>query len=198
MQAHSIEQLLAADAILLGRATYQIWAAFWPSAPRNEPFADRMDAIPKYVVSKTLRQVGWKNSILLSGDVVAEVTKLKEGPGGDILIYGSADLVNSLTKHDLIDEYRLMVYPVLGAGSVSFGTRPIPRICDSSIRGYPCRGSSSSATSRQVRLPRASTPRRTPGLTSRSSRSRRRRTRIASSRPSSSPMPWIPPVAPPR
>jgi dihydrofolate reductase len=92
MQRYKIEELFAVDALLLGRVTYQIWAAFWPSAPRDEGFADRINALPKYVVSKTLKDVEWENSSLLSGDIVDDVRRLKEQPGGDILTSGSADL----------------------------------------------------------------------------------------------------------
>ncbi len=120
MQAHAIEQLSEVDAILLGRVTYQIWAAFWPTAPADA-FAARINALPKYVVSTTLNEVRWNNSSLIGGDVMAEITELKRGPGGDILVSGSADLVDSLMKRDLIDEYRLMVYPVvLGSGKRLF------------------------------------------------------------------------------
>jgi len=104
--------------------TYQIWAAFWPSAPRDEGFADRINALPKYVVSKTLKDVEWENSTLLSGDIVDDVRRLKEQPGGDILTSGSADLVDTLMEHDLIDEYRIAVYPVvLGSGKHLFRQR---------------------------------------------------------------------------
>jgi class 3 adenylate cyclase/dihydrofolate reductase len=125
MQRFKIEEVFAVDALLLGRVTYQIWAAFWPSAPRDEGFADRMNTLPKYVVSKSLRNVEWSNSTLLSGDVAEEVSNLKRQPGGDILLSGSADLVNTLMDHDLIDEYRLAVYPVvLGSGKHLFRHRP--------------------------------------------------------------------------
>lgn len=122
MQKYNIEQFFAIDALLLGRVTYQIFAAFWPSAPEDEGgFAHRMNSIKKYVVSTTLREAGWNNSTLIRGDIAAEVSELKQQSGGDILIYGSADLVNTLMKHDLIDEYRLMVHPVvLGSGKRLF------------------------------------------------------------------------------
>jgi class 3 adenylate cyclase/dihydrofolate reductase len=110
MQRYKIEELFAVDALLLGRVTYQIWAAFWPSAPRDLGFADRINALPKYVVSKTLKDVEWENSTLLSGDIVDDVRGLKEQPGGHILTSGSADLVDMLMEHDLIDEYRIAVY----------------------------------------------------------------------------------------
>jgi dihydrofolate reductase/class 3 adenylate cyclase len=115
------EELFAADALLLGRVTYQIFAAFWPSAPGDEAFASRMNGLQKYVVSRTLKGAEWNNTIVLRGDIAEEVSRLKQQQGGDILIHGSADLVNSLMKHDLIDEYRLMVFPVvLGSGKRLF------------------------------------------------------------------------------
>ena len=104
MQRFKVEEVFAVDAILLGRVTYQIWAAFWPSAPRDHGLADRINGLPKYVVSKSLKELAWENSTLISGDVAEEVRKLKNQPGGDILISGSADLVDTLTDHGLIDE----------------------------------------------------------------------------------------------
>jgi class 3 adenylate cyclase/dihydrofolate reductase len=120
-QRYKVEELLAADALLLGRVTYQIFAAFWPTAPGDQGFADTMNSIEKYVVSRTLRSADWKNTSILRGNVAEEIPKLKQQPGSDILIFGSADLVNSLMRHDLIDEYRLMVFPVvLGSGKRLF------------------------------------------------------------------------------
>jgi class 3 adenylate cyclase len=120
-QRFKLEELFAAEALLLGRVTYQIFAAFWPSAPGDQGWADRMNGMPKYVVSATLSEARWNNSTLIRGNVPEEVLKLKEQPGKPILIHGSADLVNSLMKHDLIDEYRLMVFPVvLGSGKRLF------------------------------------------------------------------------------
>jgi class 3 adenylate cyclase len=120
MVKYSIDRIFEVGACLLGRVTYQIWAAFWPSAPKSA-LADRMNALPKYVVSRTLQEVLWNNCTLISGDVMAEISTLKQAPGGDILVAGSADLVDSLMKHDLIDEYQLMVHPiVLGSGKRLF------------------------------------------------------------------------------
>jgi len=120
-QRFKAEELFAAGAILLGRVTYQIFATFWPSAPGDQEFANRMNSIEKYVVSTTLKEAEWNNTVILRGDIAEEVSKLKQPHGGDILIYGSADLVNSLMKHDLIDEYRLLVFPVvLGSGKRLF------------------------------------------------------------------------------
>ena len=110
-----------ADALLLGRKTYQIWAAFWPTATGDEELVRRVNGIPKYVVSRTLQRADWNNSTVISGDVAGEVRRLKDQPGGDLLVYGSPDLVDELLKHDLIDEYRLLFYPViLGSGKHEF------------------------------------------------------------------------------
>jgi class 3 adenylate cyclase len=104
----------------LGRVTYQHWAAFWPLAT-DVFLGERINALPKYVVSNTLTDLSWNNSTLISGDVPAEIAKLKESPGGDILVSGSADLFDLLLKHDLIDELRYMLYPVvLGSGKHLF------------------------------------------------------------------------------
>jgi class 3 adenylate cyclase len=94
---------------------------FWPTAPKDEGFADRMNALPKYVVSQSLRTVAWQNSSIIKGNPAEKIAELKQQSGGDILLFGSADLLNSLIKHDLIDEYRLMVFPVvLGSGKRLF------------------------------------------------------------------------------
>jgi dihydrofolate reductase len=115
--------LFASDALLLGRVTYQGFAAAWPSMePEEGEFAVRMNNLPKYVVSTTLEKVEWNNSQLITGDVAQAVAKLKQQPGQDILIAGSAALVQTLMQHNLIDEYRLLVYPVvLGSGKRLFG-----------------------------------------------------------------------------
>ena len=120
MLAHAAEQILEVDALLLGRVTYQLWAAFWP--PATDVFlGERINALRKYVVSNTLTDLSWNNSTLISGDVPTEIARLKESPGGDILVSGSADLLDLLLKHDLIDELRVMVYPVvLGSGKHLF------------------------------------------------------------------------------
>jgi dihydrofolate reductase len=116
------EQLLASDALLLGRVTFEGFAAAWPSMEETEgEFAVRMNALPKFVASKSLREpLAW-NGTLLKGDVAEEVAKLKEQAGQDVLIYGSGELVNTIHPHRLIDEYRLMVFPVtLGVGKHLF------------------------------------------------------------------------------
>jgi class 3 adenylate cyclase/dihydrofolate reductase len=120
-QRFKIEEAFAADALLFGRVTYQIFAVFWPTAPRDQGFADRMNGIKKYVVSRTLRDAEWNNTTVLRENVREEVAGLKQRHGGNILIYGSADLVNSLMPYGLIDEFRLLVFPVvLGSGKRLF------------------------------------------------------------------------------
>jgi dihydrofolate reductase len=117
-----LEELLAADAQLLGRRTYEGFAAAWPSMKDDVGFADRMNSMPKYVVSRTLRTATWNNTTILRGSVVDEVTQLKQAPGRDLLVAGSCQLVQTLAQHHLVDEYRLMVYPiVLGSGKRLFG-----------------------------------------------------------------------------
>lgn len=99
------------DTLLLGRITYQGFAAAWPQS--QDEGADYMNNIPKYVVSTTLDQAEWNNSTIISGNVVEKITKLKQQDGQDILVYGSATLVQMLIQHDLVDRYRLLVYPVV-------------------------------------------------------------------------------------
>jgi class 3 adenylate cyclase len=119
-QQFKAEELYASGAILLGRTTYQIFALFWPTAPDDE-FTRAMNETPKYVVSKTLKEAEWSNTTVLRGELVADVARLKEEPGGDIIVYGSADLVAGLIKHDLVDEFRFLVFPViLGSGKRLF------------------------------------------------------------------------------
>ncbi|GGQ34801.1 dihydrofolate reductase family protein [Streptosporangium pseudovulgare] len=109
-------QAAGADAMLLGRATYQEFAGYWPTAG-DDPMAAQMNETPKYVVSSTLKTLEWQNSTLISGNVVEEITRLKQGPGRDISITGSATLVRSLLREGLLDELRLLVHPiVVGSG----------------------------------------------------------------------------------
>jgi dihydrofolate reductase len=126
-ESYAYQRLLAADALLLGRSTYQTFAASWPSRTGDD-FADRMNSLPKYVASSTLDEhLAWNNSQVITGDVVAEVTKLKQQPGRDILLYGSGQLFNTLLDHHLIDDFRLWVFPlVLGSGKRLFqdGNQP--------------------------------------------------------------------------
>jgi dihydrofolate reductase len=113
------DQLFASDALLMGRKVYKDFAASWPSR-RNE-FADRMNGLPKHVVSTTLEEAEWNNSTIIKENVAEEVSRLKEQPGQDILMYGSADLMHTLMEHDLIDEYWIWVHPVvLGSGKRLF------------------------------------------------------------------------------
>ena len=116
-----LDEVLAADAQLLGRRTYEGFARAWPSIKDEAGFADKMNSMPKFVVSKTLHAAEWNNSTVLDGDLAEDVAKLKEQFAGDILVAGSAELVQGLLHHDLIDELRLMVFPVLlGSGKRLF------------------------------------------------------------------------------
>jgi dihydrofolate reductase len=99
------------DALLLGRVTYQGFAAAWPQS--TDEGAELMNSLPKYVVSTTLDKVEWNNSTLIKDNIVEEITKLKQQDGQDILVYGSATLVQTLIQHDLVDRYRLLIYPVV-------------------------------------------------------------------------------------
>lgn len=115
-----LDEVMAADALLLGRVTYGGFADAWPS--RTGDFADKFNNMPKHVVSTTVKSAGWNNSTLIDGDVAGQIAKLKQQHGGDILVNGSAQLVQTLVENDLVDEYRLMVFPVvLGAGKRLFG-----------------------------------------------------------------------------
>jgi dihydrofolate reductase len=117
-----LDEILATGALLLGRVTYQGFAAAWPSMKDEQGFADRMNNLPKHVVSTTLERLDWNNSRQIKGNIAEEVSKLKQQPGQDILIFGSGELVRELMQRDLIDEYRLLVYPVvLGGGKHLFG-----------------------------------------------------------------------------
>jgi dihydrofolate reductase len=109
------DEAMSAEALLLGRRTHEFFAARWPS--RSGEWADRLNSLPKYVVSSTVEALGWNNSTILRGDVVEEVTTLKERLGGDIVVYASGHLVHTLLEKELADELRLMICPfVLGAG----------------------------------------------------------------------------------
>jgi dihydrofolate reductase len=116
-----LDEALGAEAFLLGRRTYEFLAARWPS--RSGELADRLNSLPKYVVSSTVKTPDWNNSTVLNGDVVHQVSKLRQGLDGDIVVPGSLQLVRSLTEHELVDELRLIVHPVvLGAGERLFDT----------------------------------------------------------------------------
>jgi dihydrofolate reductase len=115
-----VDETNDSEALLLGRVTYEGFAAAWPS--RDGEFADKFNSMPKYVVSSTLDKAEWTNSTILRGDVVEEVSKLRRAPGGNIVVHGSARLAQTLIEHDLVDELRLMVFPViLGSGKRLFG-----------------------------------------------------------------------------
>jgi dihydrofolate reductase len=112
---YKVDELAAVDALLLGKNTYETFAKFWPTQTGAE-FADPINRLPKYVVSRSLQKVEWNNSHLLR-DVAADVAALKKTDGGDILVYGSATLVKALLHHDLVDELHLQLYPVsIGGG----------------------------------------------------------------------------------
>jgi dihydrofolate reductase len=132
-----LDEVFSSDALLLGRVTFEGFAEAWPS--REGEFADKFNTMPKYVVSSTLGEPEWNNSTVLRGDVAEEVAKLKQQIDGDIVVHGSARLVQTLLEHDLVDELRLMVYPVvLGSGKRLFGDtsdkKPL-RLTDSKVVG---------------------------------------------------------------
>src|SRR5262245_40583276 len=115
-----LDETMASDALLLGRATYEGFAAAWPS--REGEFADKFNTMPKYVVSSTLENPEWANTTVLKGDVAEETARLKGEVDGDIVVHGSARLAQTLLEQDLVDELRLMVFPVvLGDGKRLFG-----------------------------------------------------------------------------
>jgi dihydrofolate reductase len=115
-----VDELMDAEAVLLGRRTYDGFFAAWPS--RSGEYADKLNSMPKYVVSATVKDPEWTNTTALSGDVPSEIRALKARHEGDILIYGSAQLTDALMEHDLVDEWRLMVFPiVVGKGKRCFG-----------------------------------------------------------------------------
>jgi dihydrofolate reductase len=132
-----LDEALEADALLLGRVTYEGFADAWPS--REGEFADKFNTMPKYVVSSSLENPEWNNSTVLKGDVAEAVAKLKQEQDGDIVVHGSARLAQTLLEHDLVDELRVMVFPVLlGRGKRLFGDtsdkKPL-RLVDSKVVG---------------------------------------------------------------
>jgi|SRR3954470_12699144 dihydrofolate reductase len=120
-------ELFACDALLLGRRTYEGFAEAWPTMADPEGFADRMNSMPKHVASRTLTDLGW-NATRIEGDVVAYVRRLRELPGGDLVLAGSGQLLDVLAEADLVDEYRLMVHPiVLGDGELRLFDKALRR-----------------------------------------------------------------------
>jgi dihydrofolate reductase len=116
----ALDEALGAEALLLGRRSYEWFAARWPS--RSGELADRLNSLPKYVVSSTLQDPDWNNSTVLKGDVLHEVSKLKQELNGEIVVPASFQLIRMLIEHDLVDELRLKIFPVvLGAGERLFG-----------------------------------------------------------------------------
>lgn len=113
MGTYKFDELMASDALLLGRVTYEGFAAAWPTMEGTGEFGERMNGLPKYVVSTTLESGDWNNTTVIRDDVASAVRRLKEEPGQNNLVGGSAGLVRSLMADDLIDEYRLMVHPVV-------------------------------------------------------------------------------------
>jgi dihydrofolate reductase len=132
-----LDETLETEALLLGRVTYEGFAAAWPS--REGEFADKFNTMPKYVVSSTLTEPEWANSTVLNGDVLHEVARLKKERDGNIVVHGSARLVQTLVENDFVDELRLMVFPVvLGSGKRLFGEttdKKRLRLVDSKIVG---------------------------------------------------------------
>jgi dihydrofolate reductase len=129
---YKLDEMLEAQSLLIGRVTYELFAAAWPE--RSGEFADKLNSMPKYVVSTTLQDPKWNNSHVIKGDVAGQVTRLKTQEGGPILVVGSRTLAHTLMKLDLVDEYRLMVFPViLGSGRRLFPEtqrRTVLRVAD--------------------------------------------------------------------
>src|SRR5262249_16955654 len=122
-----LEELMAAQALIFGRLTYDGFAAVWPSVKDEAGFAERLNSLPKYVASRKLTNASWNATTVIGRDLIAETKTLKSGYAGDILIYGSASIVHELAPHGLIDEYRLMIYPtVLGRGKRLFAANAQP------------------------------------------------------------------------
>jgi dihydrofolate reductase len=137
-----LDELFAADALLLGRVTYQGFAKAWPSITDDEGFADKMNSMRKYVVSTTLSdaEATWNNTTVIRGDAVAEIARLKAQPGGDLLVAGSRQLAQTLVERGLVDEYRLMVFPiVLGSGKRLF--QDVGTVARLALRGATTAGS---------------------------------------------------------
>jgi dihydrofolate reductase len=122
-----VDWTLQADALLLGRKTYEIFAGHWPHVGGDDPVAAKLNSVPKYVASRTLDEVTWNNSTLIQGDVPEAVAGLKTEPGAEIQVTGSGELIQTLMQNDLVDEYRLWVFPVVvGEGKRLFARGTIP------------------------------------------------------------------------
>jgi dihydrofolate reductase len=134
-----LDETMSSEALLLGRRTYEAFAEAWPSRTDDVGFADKFNSMPKYVVSSTLENPTWNNSTVLKGDLGEEVAKLRQELDGDVVVHGSAQLVQALVEHDLVDELRLMVFPVvLGSGKRLFGEtsdKKRLRLTDSNVVG---------------------------------------------------------------
>ncbi len=115
---YKLDEIFDAGALLLGRVTYEGFAKAWPGRKDEMGFAERMNSLPKYVVSKNLQKAEWNNSTIIKGNIVNEILKLKQQPGGDILVAGSGTLAHTLLKHGLADEVRLMMHPVTVGGGM--------------------------------------------------------------------------------
>jgi len=124
---YKFDEVVEAESLLIGRVTYESFAASWPA--RTGDFADKMNAMPKHVVSATIGNPTWNNSAVIKGDVIARIGKLKEEEGGPILVAGSRTLVHTLLQHGLVDELRLMVFPVM----VGSGRRLFPETRDKTV-----------------------------------------------------------------
>jgi class 3 adenylate cyclase/dihydrofolate reductase len=121
LQAYNRENVFDSDALLFGRTTYNIWAAFWPTGPDTGGMTERINGMPKYVVSRTMDRVDWENTTVLRGDLGTEIAALKAQPEGNLVVYGSADLVAGLLELDVVDELRILLFPViLGSGKRLF------------------------------------------------------------------------------
>ena len=131
------EQMAEPFDMLLGRKTYEIFAAFWPHAPETEPLADRINEAKKYVVSTTLSKPDWQNSTVISCNIVDEIKKLKQQDGPEIQVHGSSNLIQTLLKNDLADELRLKIFPItIGKGKRLFGDGTMPvafKLVDSKV-----------------------------------------------------------------
>jgi dihydrofolate reductase len=122
-----VDWIRQGDGLLLGRKTYEIFAAYWPHVPGDDPIATKFNSVRKHVVSRTLGRADWHNSTLVKGDVVDGIRRLKDEPGGELQVHGSGDLIQTLLQHDLIDEFRLWIFPLLlGTGKRLFAGGTVP------------------------------------------------------------------------